>query len=215
MTPVTAAASGSTGTRIAVVLAWVGFGLALVCGIAELIAGPGYRLGWWRLDPAFQAMRWAVIVDLAAIVVTVVAAILAYRIRARRALFVSLAGLIASVVAAGLPVYLWRQAEGLPYIHDITTDTDNPPRFVAVVPLRKGASNSTDHSAETVALQKKGYPDIGPAMLNVAPGQALQRAERAARAMGWDIVAARRTTGESKLPIPRRCSASRTTLSFA
>ena len=190
MTPsVTAAARGSKGKRVAMVLAWVGLGAAAVCGIAELLAGPGYRLGWWRLGPGFQIVRWAVIVDLATIVIALAAAIFAYSVRARRALFVSVAGLIVSVVVAGPPVYLWRQAEGLPHIHDITTDTDDPPRFVAVVPLRKDARNSTDYSADTAALQKTGYPDIGPAMLNVSPAQALQLAERAARAMGWDIAA--------------------------
>jgi uncharacterized protein (DUF1499 family) len=190
MTPsVPAAASGSRRKRVAAVLAWVGLGVAAVCGIAELLAGPGYRLGWWRLGPGFQIVRWAVIVDLVAIVIALAAAVLACSAHARRALFVSLAGLIVSVVVAGPPLYLWRQAEGLPHIHDITTDTDNPPHFVAVVPLRKDARNSTDYGAATAALQKRGYPDIGPAMLSVPPAQALQLAERAARSMGWDIVA--------------------------
>lgn len=190
MTPsVTAAAGDSKGRRAAVALAWVGLGVAAACGTAELIAGPAYRLGWWGLGSAFQAIRWAVIVDLAAIVVTFAAAILAYKVSARRALFVALAGLIVSVAVAGPPMYLWRSAEGLPHIHDITTDIGNPPRFVAVVPLRKGASNSTEYSAVTAALQRQGYPDIGPASLTVPPAQAFQRAERAARALGWDIVA--------------------------
>jgi len=147
-----------------------------------------------------------VTIDLAAIVVAVAAAILAYRVHAQRELIVSLLGLIVSVAVAGPPVYLWRHAEGLPHLHDITTDTDNPPRFVAIVPLRKDARNSTDYSAETAALQKKGYPDIGPALLNAPPVQALQLAERAARAMGWDIVAV--------APDQLRIEATDTTLMF-
>ena len=107
----------------------------------------------------------------------------------RRALLVAVVGLIVSLAVAGPPVYLWRQAESLPHIHDISTDTDNPPQYVAVVPLRKDARNPTDYSAETAAQQKKGYPDIAPALLDVPPSQALRLAERAARAMGWDIVA--------------------------
>ena len=140
------------------------------------------------------------------VVVAVAAAILAYRVHAQRELIVSLLGLIVSVAVAGPPVYLWRHAEGLPHLHDITTDTDNPPRFVAIVPLRKDARNSTDYSAETAALQKKGYPDIGPALLNAPPVQALQLAERAARAMGWDIVAV--------APDQLRIEATDTTLMF-
>ena len=203
---VTVAASDGNGKRIGGVLAWAGLGIAAVCGIATLIAGPGYRLGWWGLGPGFQIVRWAVTIDLAAIVVGVAAAILAYRVHAQRELIVSLLGLIVSVAVAGPPVYLWRHAEGLPHLHDITTDTDNPPRFVAIVPLRKDARNSTDYSAETAALQKKGYPDIGPALLNAPPVQALQLAERAARAMGWDIVAV--------APDQLRIEATDTTLMF-
>jgi uncharacterized protein (DUF1499 family) len=163
--------------------------MAVACGIAELVAGPGYRLGWWRLAAAFGTLRWAVMVDVAVIVIALAAAILAYKVGDRRALFVSLAGLILSVAVAMPPIYLWQQAEALPEIHDISTDTNNPPRFVAIVPFRKGASNSIDHRADTAALQKQGYPDIGPTVLSVPPEQALQLAERAARAMGWDIVA--------------------------
>jgi uncharacterized protein (DUF1499 family) len=202
----TTAASDGNGPRAAVVLAWVGLGLAVGCGIAALLAGPGYRLGWWRLGPGFQTVRWSVIIDLAAIVIAIAASILACKYGPRRALIAALLGLIISLVVAGPPVYLWRQADGLPHIHDISTDTDNPPRYVAVVPLRKDARNPTDYSAETAAQQKQGYPDIGPALLNVPPPQALQLAERAARAMGWDIVAV--------APDDLRIEATDTTLMF-
>ena len=189
MAAATMEASGRRGSRIAVVLAWIGLGLAVVCGVALLLAGPGYRLGWWPLGPGIQIVRWSATFDLAAVVLALVAAILAYRYGARRALIVALAGLVLSLVVAGPPVYLWRQAAGLPHIHDISTDIDNPPRFVAIVPLRKDARNSTDYSAQTGAQQKKGYPDIGPALLDVPPAWAFRMAERAAGAMGWDIVA--------------------------
>jgi uncharacterized protein (DUF1499 family) len=206
MTPSPTTSASGKRRQVAVALAWVGVGLALVCGIAELLAGPGYRMGWWGLGAGFQIVRWSVSADLAAIIVTLAAAIAAYKFAARRALFVALTGLVVSLVVAGPPIYVWRYAEGLPHLHDITTDTDNPPRFVAVMPLRKDASNSTDYSAETAALQKQGYPDIGPALLAVPPAQALQLAERAARAMGWDIVAV--------APDALRIEATATTLMF-
>lgn len=186
-----AAPEASTGmsARVGRVLAWTSLALALVCAIAALLAGPGYRMGWWRLGTGFQTVRWAVTIDLAAIVLALAGAVLAYRYGARRALFVALTGLVVSLAVAGPPLYLWRDAQGLPQIHDITTDTASPPKYVAVIPLRKDARNPTDYSAETAAQQKSGYPDIGPALLDVPPAQALRLAERAARAMGWDIVA--------------------------
>lgn len=90
---------------------------------------------------------------------------------------------------AGPPLWLWWQADRLPRIHDVGTDTDDPPRFVAVLPLRKDARNSTDHSAATAAQQTSGYPDLTPLQLDVPPAKAQLLAERAARAMGWGVIA--------------------------
>lgn len=183
-----AAGTGKTA-RVCAVLVWIGLGVILACGLAELLAGLGYRLTWWRLGTGIQIMRWSATIALGAAVVALVATALACRYGTRSTLLAGALGLLLSVAVAGPPVYLWRQAGRLPHIHDVSTDTDNPPRYVAVVPLRKGASNSIDYRAEVAAQQKQGYPDIVPGMLDVPPEQALQRAERAARALGWDIVA--------------------------
>jgi uncharacterized protein (DUF1499 family) len=199
-------AGGGNGARLAVALAWTGLGLALACGLAELLAGLGYRWDWWHFRSGIQIMRWSASIDLAAVVLTLAATIPAYRHGARRALATSLAGLALSLIVAGPPLYYWRTVERVPRIHDISTDTDNPPRYVAVLPLRKGAENPADYSAEVAAQQKKAYPDIAPAMLDAPPAQAFARAERAARAMGWDIVAA--------APADLRIEATDTTLLF-
>jgi hypothetical protein len=63
------------------------------------------------------------------------------------------------VTAFAIP-YSWKHtADRLPKIHDISTDTANPPRFVAIVPLRKDAPNPAEYSgAEIAAKQAQGYP---------------------------------------------------------
>jgi uncharacterized protein (DUF1499 family) len=190
MTNATASMAGSNrGARIAAALAWTGLGLALACGAGELLAGLGYRWDWWHFRTGIQIMRWSATTDLAAVALTFVAVILAWMYGARRALAASAAGLALSLIVAGPPLYYWCTLDQVPRIHDISTDSGNPPRYVAVLALRKGAENPADYSAEVAAQQKKAYPDIAPAMLDLPPAQALQRAERAARAMGWDIVA--------------------------
>jgi len=94
----------------------------------------------------------------------------------------------------------------LPRILGVRADTDDPPKLVAVVPVRKGARNPVDYKPDTAAEQKRGFPDIVPLLLDEAPGQAYERAERAARAMGWEIVAA--------APQALRIEATDTTLLF-
>ncbi len=207
MTMTKASVSGSArGARIAVALAWSGLVLALACGAGELLAGLGYRWGWWQFRSGIQIMRWSATTDLAAVVLALVATLLVWKYGTRRAFVASAAGLALSLAVAGPPLYYWRTVDRVPRIHDISTDTDNPPRYVAVLPLRKGAENPADYSAEVAAQQKKGYPDIAPLTLDAPPAQAFARAERAARAMGWDIVAV--------VPGDLRIEATDTTLLF-
>jgi uncharacterized protein (DUF1499 family) len=201
-----AVAGGGKGARIAVALAWTGLGLALACGAGELLAGLGYRWGWWHFRTGIQIMRWSGTTDLAAVVLALAAAVLAWTYGARRALAAIVAGLALGLVVGGPPLYYWRTVDRVPRIHDISTDTDNAPRYVAVLPLRKDAENPPDYSAEVAAQQKKGYPDIAPAMLDAPPAQAFARAEHAARAMGWEIVAV--------APADLRIEATDTTLLF-
>ena len=181
---------GGKGMRIAIALAWTGSGVALACGVAELLAGLGYRWGWWHFRVGIQAMRWAATTGLAAAALALLAAVLAFRYGTRRSLMAAMSGLALSLIVVGPPLYYWRVVDQVPRIHDISTDTDKPPVYVALLPLRKGAENSTEYSAGVASLQKKAYPDIAPVLLDLPPAQAFARAERAARAMGWEIVAA-------------------------
>jgi uncharacterized protein (DUF1499 family) len=89
-----------------------------------------------------------------------------------------------------------RIARSVPPINDITTDTANPPVYVAVLPLRAGAPVSADYpGAETAAKQQSAYPDIRPVELNVAPDVAYARALDTARSFGWAIDATDAASG--------------------
>jgi uncharacterized protein (DUF1499 family) len=176
-------------TRVATVLARTALVLAGICALAELVAGPGYRMGLWTYGGGIQIVRWSATADAVALVLALAAVVAALMYGARAALVVGILGAVLALAALGPPAYMWWLVDQVPRIHDITTDTENPPRFVAVMPLRKGVANSTDVSAEVMAQQKRAYPDLAPAKLDVPPAQALQRAERVARLMGWEIVA--------------------------
>ena len=93
------------------------------------------------------------------------------------------------VAVAAWPLYMYYQVQTLPRIHDISTDTANPPAFDAVLPLRRAAKNPPEYVPATATEQRKGYPDIVPLQLSLAPSVAFDNAERAARAMGWQVVA--------------------------
>jgi uncharacterized protein (DUF1499 family) len=101
-----------------------------------------------------------------------------------------------SLVVVAVPLAYLRTAQGVPPIHDITTDTENPPLFEAILPLRADASDPAVYAGEEVAAQQRGaYPDIKPQTLPVPPDEAFERALVAAGEIGWEIVAAEKGEG--------------------
>jgi uncharacterized protein (DUF1499 family) len=103
---------------------------------------------------------------------------------------------VADVLALGVfavPWNLMRQARAVPPIHDISTDTDDPPAFVAVIARREAtrASNPPEYAgAEIAAQQKAAYPDLVTLRVEAPPDQAFASARTAAQSLGWEIVAA-------------------------
>jgi uncharacterized protein (DUF1499 family) len=89
-----------------------------------------------------------------------------------------------------------KTAASVPAIHDITTDTSNPPVFVAVIPLRKEALNPYEYGGPEIAgLQKKAYPDIKPLEMSVPVEKAFDKSLAVAKKMGWEIVATEKSDG--------------------
>jgi hypothetical protein len=111
---------------------------------------------------------------------------------------VAIAGLLIGAIVFAIParMQLESRRNGYPPIHDITTDVDDPPSFVDVLPRRATATNTSKYGGPTIAaLQKKAYPDVAPATLAEPPGSAFDRALAAADGMGWELVSADRGAG--------------------
>ena len=162
----------------------IALGVALVAGLMVLSTGPGYRVGLFPLAAAFMVLRWGAYVGLAALAIAVVALVM------RRGTAFAVPALLIGLLAFGIPFWFQRTAAGAPPIHDITTDTENPPQFVAIVPLRAGAPNTLEYSPETARLQRQAYRDLEPLLMNVQPSQAFGHALQAAKDIGWEVVAA-------------------------
>jgi uncharacterized protein (DUF1499 family) len=178
---------------------------ALSAAVLLLVSGLGNRFGWWPYRTGFDVLRWASYVGLAGAATAIVAlAIPTLRTGWARVLIAALA---VGVAVAYVPWQWQQRAQSLPRIHDITTDTANPPQFIAVLPLRAGAPNTATYGGKEIADQQlTAYPDVRPLALGVPPGVAFGRARDAAESMGWDIVAADPATG--------RIEATATTLWF-
>ena len=102
----------------------------------------------------------------------------------------------------------------MPPIHDITTDTEDPPAFETILPLRAQAPNPATYGGPAVAAQQReGYPDIAPADYPIETEAAFEAAVAAARDLGWTVVAMDEATGGSRRSIAPSGSASSTTSS--
>ena len=75
-------------------------------------------------------------------------------------------------------------------INDISTDTANPPKFVAVVPLRPERANPVEYAGRSAAAaQAAQFPEIKPINSSLSKQAAFSRALEIAEGNGWQIVA--------------------------
>jgi len=168
------------------------FAVVLAFAAAQLlvIAGLGSRLGWWHFRTGFEMLKYGAYGGIVAALLSVWCQIRAIRTRHTAGIALSAMALIGGLTVAAIPASWRMRAKQLPMIHDITTDTANPPQFTAILPLRKDAPNPADYGGPAVAeLQKKAYPDLATEILNLPANQAFERALATARDMGWRIVA--------------------------
>ena len=179
--------------------------LAIGGAVAVIGAPLGYRVG---AVPLVVALLGPVVGVLLSIVVLVVAVTTLVRGRAAPEKRVSVMGAAAIAAVCGFtPLFIVLSATGLPAIHDVTTDLDDPPRFEAVVPLRADAPNSLEHGGQTVAdAQREAYPELVTLVLGHPSDQVVDWAHDVAQELGWEIVAVDREAG--------RVEATATTLWF-
>lgn len=188
-------------------LSLVAFLIVVAGALTEFFAGFGYRMSWLPLRFALQTLLpiGAYIAAAGAglcVVVAIVAALVRKGGGARSALILCAIGFIVGAAAAYIPYGIRQGAQGVPPIHDISTDTDNPPEFIDARPLRAstGATNPAEYLREvkrqsvTINIpeaQRKAYPDIQPVLLTgVTAADAFTRALAAVDRMGWRLIAA-------------------------
>ena len=138
----------------------IGLALSLVA-TALLLAGPlGSRAGLWSFIIGFLMLGLSLVLALVGASLSLVGGIKTGQWA------IAAAGIIIGLIVVSVPSAVILSARGAPPIHDITTDPDNPPAFVAILPLRAGAANPPGYAGSEVAeQQRRAYPDIQPLVL--------------------------------------------------
>ena len=169
-------------------------GLGLTLSVISLLglssSGPGYRLGCWEFKAGISLVKYSGFISAVAVVVCLVGLGLWQWKVFPQGMTSALIGLVIGGCVLGLTLKWKHNLDSVPYIHDITTDTEHPPLFVAVLPLRAGSENPAEYGGPELARQQKAaYPDLKPGMVSGSPAAAFPRALQAAKDMGWKIVA--------------------------
>lgn len=181
--------------------------LAIADAIAGLFAGIGYRLDLWDYRDGIGALRYVFWVAAVTTALAALATILGASTKRTGAIVTGLIALLIAATTAYIPWSLRQTARRVPPIHDISTDTVNPPEFQHIARLRR----TTDHPVayagpEVAALQKKGYPDIQPILLRAPADRVFDAAKGVLLGMGMRLIDAD--------PAGRRLEATDTSILF-
>lgn len=159
--------------------------LSLAGAAAALCSSLGYRTGLLPLGAAFLLLLAGVV----AAGLSLVFGVVGWWRGTQGMGLVPVASFIAAAAVVSGPATALIRGRGLPAIHDVTTDLDDPPQFVSVVALREDAPNTLVYEgAALAATQKAAYPDLQPLRLSSPVAEVLARSQALAHELGWQVV---------------------------
>lgn len=189
---------------------WVLIAAAVLAVLAVLnfvVAALGAKLGLWGWQFGLGVMSAQVgpLLLGASIVAGITALLFALLVKPRRGIAVAALALIVGVVGIARLSAVRATVASLPFIHDVSTDTEDPPVFTDVILTERAAVpgvNTLDYVGKTApkaqadgttkqvlvsALQTQGYPEIRTLVLSEPVDVVFGRAEQVARDLGWKI----------------------------
>ena len=167
--------------------------IGAIVGLVCLPVGAlGTKLGIWSFMGGFGLLAGGVVLATIVFFLGIIAAVLTLvkGMQAERSsIFI---GVAISVVILVLMGSQFLTAQSVPPIHNISTDTENPPQFDKIVALREASEpKSNPHGYDQAALasvQQEAYPQIKPLISTVDSAQMLNNAVAVLEGMGLEIV---------------------------
>jgi hypothetical protein len=163
--------------------------LGIIAFALMLGSGLGNRLGLWNFRTALELFRSSAFIGVATVLLSIVGLLRVVPRGAKRGFRPAAAALVLGLLTVAVPLSWLARAKQVPAIHDISTDTEDPPKFKAILPLRRGAANSAEYGGPEIArLQHQAYPDLRSLEVDTSSEKAFAAALDAARAMSFEIV---------------------------
>ena len=173
----------------------------LVGGVIAVVCLPlgalGAKFGLWAFTDGFMLLAAGAVLATLASFLGVIAYIVALRKQLLAERPTLLIGIFLGVVVLAILGTQYSAASSVPPIHNISTDTENPPQFDKIVAIRSAAqANPLAYDAAALAPQQTAaYPWVKPLTLMAPVDEVVDRAEAVMRDMGLEIVSSNKTTG--------------------
>lgn len=170
------------------------FVFSALLSLVILISGPfGYKYGLTGLAPSLISILVSVVGAVLVILVGLIMAIVATRKSLDKDRNLILVAMVISIIPLAFVVPQMMKAQSVPGIHDISTDTDNPPEFSVLVAERKETDNDLVYEDEvlgsdTAAEQQKAYPSVKSIASDLSVADATNRAANILADQGVEVI---------------------------
>jgi len=179
----------------------IGLLIALLIPLTFVIGAFGTKFGIWSYKFGFGFITFKVIKYLiyAGLAAGVAGLALAFILQPRRGVFSAIIALLVPLLAMYKGLSVKNAAERYPVIHDITTDTEDPPVFTSAIVERRSkvdGVNTLDYFEKkdvrentlVSVLQSKHYPKINTVNRSEKPDVIFGEAMALIRDQNWKIV---------------------------
>lgn len=187
----------------------IALGLTILSPLIFILAALGTKIGLWSWQFGLGTLTGDIgpLLLMITMAVGVVALLVAFFIKPRKGVVIAAFALVIPALCFANLISTKNKVASLPFIHDVTTDTQDPPTFGAIIMAEREALdgvNTVDYSGKRAptpqkdengepvmklvsALQTQAYPEIRTLVLSESPDLAFVRAEQVARDLGWEI----------------------------
>jgi len=174
--------------------------LTILVPLLFAFAAIGHKLGLIGLKTSFGLINLNLGPKLAMLggLVGLIALVLAMLVTPRKGIAIAIVGLIVPGFIIGRLAGVKAKVDNLPFIHDVTTDTQDVPMFTAAIMDQRAkveGVNSADYAGKkdsrdkklVSVLQSQAFPEVRPLILEESPAVIFGKAETIAKQMGWNI----------------------------
>jgi len=169
----------------------IGMFLAVAAGVLTLIGLGGGRTGLLAGVPAFMAFGIGALLFMVSVLVSLVGLALSKGTAGAASAGGTVAAIAIGILVIGAAMSQRPDSADAPPIHDLTTDTTNPPEFVAVVALRTDAPNPPEYLDNgTAEKQQAAFPELTTLVTDMPAPQVFAAAEATVGELGWELVEA-------------------------